>query len=109
MHQKPTLLTQYLPRHTASKRYCTRSASSTTLPCRLEFLPNRLATVRSGNQVRAPAPAHLTGGSSPRHGDTTPARTCSRRNLMKAVVAVLLVFALAICAVLPSPAFAEPR
>src|ERR1700731_504002 len=66
---------------------------STTLALRLEFLPNRLVSVRSGSQVRAPAPAHLTGGRSPRHGDNTPAPTCSRRIFMKAVLPVILVFA----------------
>ena len=43
---------------------------------RLEFLPNRLASARSGSQVRAPAPGRFTGGPPHVTRDTTPARTC---------------------------------
>jgi hypothetical protein len=45
--------------------------SDTTLAPRLEFLPNRLATVRGESQVRAPAQAHLTSGAAPHVTGTT--------------------------------------
>src|SRR5215470_14757278 len=43
---------------------------------RLEFLPNRLASARSGSRVRAPAPGRRIGGSPHVTRDTTPAHTC---------------------------------
>src|SRR5208283_3066821 len=74
---------------------------------RLEFLPNRLVPVRSGRRVRAPAQRPVRG-TSLRYGDITPAHTVQAGGIcMKAVVSLLLVFAL-VCSAAP-PTYAEPR
>src|SRR6266436_9990052 len=100
---------RYLPSQFALQRGCIAFSSLLLLLSGWSSSPT--ASLRFAAEARSARQRQPTsqGGRSPRYGDNTPARTCSRRIFMKAVLSVILVFALAVSVVFPTPTCAEPR